>query len=153
MISKDIQLKLRPMQRQDLTAVMLIEQRAYPFPWTEGIMQDCLRVGYCSWVVSVADDLVGYCIMSVAAGEAHILNICIDPDWQCKGLGRRMMGQMIRLATERDTDTLFLEVRASNRQAIALYESLGFNEIHVRRDYYPVAKGKEDALVFALPFV
>ncbi|MCG8428696.1 MAG: ribosomal protein S18-alanine N-acetyltransferase [Chromatiales bacterium] len=147
---KDPLLKIRPMNRDDLDAVMAVESRAYPFPWTKGIFSDCLRVGYQSWVYTLDTQVIGFCVMSIAAGEAHILNICIAPEHQGKGLGRRLLNRMLGLAGKQSVDTVLLEVRASNQAAIQLYQSCGFNEVGVRRGYYPAGNGREDAIVLAL---
>ncbi|HEC16292.1 MAG TPA: ribosomal-protein-alanine N-acetyltransferase [Sedimenticola sp.] len=142
-------LRLRPMREADLGEVMAIEAQAYEFPWTPGIMRDCLRAGYCCWVCVLGERIVGYAIMSLAAGEANILNLCIHPELQGRGLGRKLLNRMLMLARRHDADTAFLEVRVSNEAAFALYDAAGFNEIGVRRNYYPAKEGKEDALVLA----
>lgn len=134
----------------DLDAVMEIESRAYDFPWTEGIFRDCLRVGYCCWCYEIDGLIQGYGVMSVAAGESHILNISVRPESQRQGIGSKLMKHFLQLARRHDADTVMLEVRPSNRLAIKLYEKLGFNEIGVRRNYYPAHQGREDALLLAL---
>lgn len=141
---------LREMVVDDLAQVLSVEQRGYSHPWTEGILRDCLRVGYSCWVCELGDTIVGHAVMSMALGEAHLLNICIDPDNQGRGMGRRLLLRMLRVARDRQADTVFLEVRASNRAAIALYEDIGFAEIGQRRGYYPARSGREDALVYAM---
>ncbi len=148
-ILKNPLLKLRTMEVEDLDAIMMIEELTYTHPWTKGIFRDCLRVGYCSWVMEIDGEVIGYGVMSVAAGEAHILNICIQPDFQGRGLGRKILHRLVTLARDHGVDTMFLEVRCSNRVAQILYESEGFNEIGQRRGYYPHTDGREDALVFA----
>ncbi len=148
-ILRDPQLRLRSMTAADLEAVSAIEARAYPFPWSLGIFRDCLRVGYRCWLYEHGERIVGYTIMSLAVGEAHILNLCIDPDYQGQGLGRRLLRRLLNLAREGGADTVFLEVRPSNPGALALYLSEGFNEIGRRPGYYPAADGREDALVLA----
>ncbi len=140
---------LRPMRDSDIAAVMAVELRAYPHAWTEGIFRDCIRVGYQCWVATRGDDLVGHAVMSVAVGEAHLLNICIDPASQRQGLGRRLLRRMLRCAGELQADTAYLEVRAGNVAAQALYESQGFVQVGQRRDYYPAGEAREDALVYA----
>ena len=142
--------RLRPMTVADLDRVMEIEPRAYEFPWSEGIFRDCLRVGYCCWCYEENDELTGYGVMSVAAGESHILNLTVRPEVQRKGIGRKLLKHFIQLARRHNADTLMLEVRPSNTAAIRLYEAQGFNEIGVRRNYYPAADGREDALLLAL---
>lgn len=141
--------RIRVMQTDDLDAVYAIETRAYSHPWTLGIMRDCLKVGYNCCVYEADEGIVGYGIMSIAAGEAHVLNLCVDPARQGQGLGRKIFSHQLDWARRHNVDTLFLEVRESNQPAIALYGSLGFNEIGRRNGYYPAAKGREDALLFA----
>ncbi len=147
---KDPLLRLRPMRESDVDAVMEVEASAYDYPWTAGIFHDCLRVGYCSWVYLLDEKIIGHGVMSVVAGECHILNVCLHPDWQHRGLGRRLVNRLLNIARQRRADTAFLEVRESNRVALALYRSMGFNEIGVRRGYYPAAKGRENAQILAL---
>ena len=142
-------LQMRPMEEGDVPAVLAVERAGYPHPWTEGIFRDCLRAGYCCWVLELEDRMVGHGVLSVAVGEAHILNVCVHPDWQGRGLGRRILERMLRLAREHEADTAFLEVRVSNTVAQRLYESAGFNEIGLRRGYYPSDNGREDAVVYA----
>ena len=142
--------QMRPMRQADVEAVVAIEQRAYPFPWTAGIFRDCLRAGHHCWVLEAGGTIIGYGVLSAAAGEAHILNVCIDPDRQGAGLGRRLLRRLVDLARWHQAEQVFLEVRPSNPKAIALYRSEGFNEIGTRPNYYPAAKGREDAIVMAM---
>ena len=144
---------IRPLTPADLDAVMEIEIRAYDFPWTEGIFRDCLRVGYCCWCYEDDELLQGYGVMSAAAGESHILNLTVRPELQRQGVGSKLMKHFQQLARRHGADTLMLEVRPSNHGAISLYEKLGFNEIGVRRNYYPAEDGREDALLLALSLV
>lgn len=141
---------LRPMRDGDLDAVMDIEHRAYPFPWTRGIFRDCLRAGYPALVLDDGSAIAGYGLLSVAAGEAHILNICADPALPRQGHGRRLLRALLLQARGRGAQRVFLEVRPSNPAAIALYHGEGFNEIGRRPRYYPAASGREDAIVMAL---
>ncbi len=142
---------LRPMREADLDAVMRIEERAYPFPWTRGIMRDCLQTGYAMWVQERAGEIVGYGVLSIAVGEAHVLNLCTAPGHEGEGLGRRMLQALLRVARGGGAQRVFLEVRPSNPRAIALYERSGFNEIGRRPRYYPAADhGREDAIVMAM---
>ena len=141
---------LRPMREADVEAVFDIERRAYEFPWTAGIFRDCLRADYIAWVLERDGVLLGYFLMSLAAGEAHVLNICVAPGQQGQGLGRRMLRSLVHLARARGAQRIFLEVRPSNRGAIALYDQEGFNEIGRRPRYYPARDGREDALVMAM---
>ncbi|TYT27492.1 ribosomal-protein-alanine N-acetyltransferase [Luteimonas viscosa] len=137
------------MRDADLDEVMRIELRAYPFPWTIGIFRDCLRAGYPAWVLEAGPRLIGYGVLSVAADEAHVLNVCVDPDDQGQGHGRRLLRGLERVARGLGVQRVFLEVRPSNPAAIALYHDEGFNEIGRRPRYYPAHEGREDAIVMA----
>lgn len=142
---------LRRMREVDIEALMEIELRSYPFPWTPGNFRDCLRAGYAMWVLEDDVGLVGYAAASVQAGEAHLLNICIDPKLQSRGQGRRLLHAMRKIVKGQGAERLFLEVRPSNTHAIALYHDEGFNEIGRRPRYYPDHDGRrEDAIVMAM---
>ena len=142
--------EIRPMKLEDLERVVAVETAAYEFPWTIGIFRDCMRAGYNCWVLSRPNEVIGYGILSVAASEAHVLNVCVRPGEQGGGHGRRLMRRLIDLARWHRAERVFLEVRPSNGRAIALYDQLGFNEIGRRPNYYPAARGREDAIVMAL---
>lgn len=142
--------RLRPMREADLNAVHAVEVRAYEVPWTLGTFRDCLRANYSCWVLEHDAHVIGYFLLSVAAGEGHVLNICVDPKLQGQGLGRSMMGELLKVARQHRAERIFLEVRPSNPPAIQLYESLGFNEIGRRPRYYPSLDGREDAVVMAM---
>lgn len=144
---------LRALRESDLNAVMAIELRGYPFPWTRGIFIDCLRAGYPGLAMERDGLLIGYGVLSIAADEAHVLNICIDPLAQSRGLGRQLLRALVQLAADRGAQRVFLEVRPSNAPALALYHSEGFNEIGRRPRYYPAAQGREDAVVMAIELV
>lgn len=152
-VLKEPLLVIRKMTKHDIADVMAVEERAYTHPWTEGILRDCIRVGYSCWVCEMAGELVGHAVMSTAIGEAHLLNLCIDPEQQRQGIGRRMLHRLLRMAQERQADTMFLEVRSSNHPARQLYEAEGFTEIGDRRGYYPAHGGREDAILYAKPLI
>jgi len=141
---------LRAMRESDLDTVVGIETRAYAFPWSIGIFRDCLNACYPSWLLVQSEIIIGYGIISIAAGEAHILNICIDPEAQGHGHGRRLLRALIRVARNQRAERIYLEVRPSNPRAIALYFDEGFNEIGRRPRYYPANMGREDAIVMAM---
>ena len=141
---------IRPMDESDLDSVMEVEPHAYDYPWTMGIFHDCLRVGYSCWVLENKNaELEGYGVMSMGAGEAHILNLTVRPESQGQGFGKMLLNHFIETARSYHLDTLLLEVRPSNKAAVALYANSGFNEVGVRRNYYPAGKGREDALIMA----
>ncbi|MDX1251489.1 MAG: ribosomal protein S18-alanine N-acetyltransferase [Gammaproteobacteria bacterium] len=140
---------IRRMTAADVNDVMAIERRAYPFPWSEGIFRDCLRVGYGCWIIEHKGEIHGYGIMMAGAGEAHILNLCVKPESRGQGLGRMMLEHLIDQSRRIRVQIVFLEVRPSNQAAINLYLSAGFNELSVRKGYYPADGGREDALILA----
>lgn len=139
------------MHEDHLAFVRDIEQRAYPFPWTEVIFRDCLRSGYSAWVVeSPSQQVLAYALMTMAAGEAHILNLCVAPEYQGQGLGHFMLEHLKTLARASHAELLLLEVRASNQAGIALYRNHGFEQLGLRKAYYPAHDGREDAMVLGL---
>ncbi len=147
----EMQATLRPMRETDLDEVMQIEEAAYPFPWTRGIFRDCMRAGYPMWVQERDGRLAGYGVLSIAAEEAHVLNLCTAPGNEGHGLGQRMLQSLLRIARGSGAQRVFLEVRPSNPRAINLYDRSGFNEIGRRPRYYPTANhGREDAIVMAM---
>jgi len=140
---------IRPMHEEDIKGVMDIENQAYNYPWSAQIFRDCLRVGYCCWVMEHQQAIIAYGIMTVAVGESHVLNLCVSPDYRSRGLGKRLMTHLLGVAHDHGADMTFLEVRPSNFAAIKLYMELGFDEIGIRRNYYPARMGREDALILA----
>ena len=142
---------IRPMLEADVPAVLAVEQAAYEFPWTEGIFSDCMRIGYSCWALITEHGMSGHAVMSLMApGECHVLNVCVRPDLQGEGLGRHLMNHLIDTARGYGVTLMLLEVRPTNLAAIELYRSLGFNEVGLRKDYYPARGGREDGLVLAL---
>jgi ribosomal-protein-alanine N-acetyltransferase len=142
--------EIRAMRRDDLPVVAALEAASYDFPWSAGIFGDCLKAGHPCWVLCSDGEVAGYGILSVAAGEAHVLNLCIGPDWRGRGLGRHLLGRLLDVARWSGAERVFLEVRPSNPVAQQLYTSVGFREIGRRPRYYPAKGGREDAIVMAL---
>lgn len=142
--------RIRPMVIADLAAVTKNETRAYAFPWSPGIFADCLAAEHECWVLQEEENVVGHGILSAAAGEAHLLNLCVARDQQGRGLGRLLLEWMVERARLRRATVIFLEVRPSNRAACQLYDSFGFCDVGRRPGYYPDARGSEDARVMAM---
>jgi len=138
---------IRPMHELDVPVVVAVERSAYQFPWSEGIFRDCLRVGYVCRVIEVGTDIAGYGIMSMGAGEAHVLNVCVREEYRNRGLARKVLLYLIDRASHAGMYEAFLEVRPSNVTAARLYHSLGFEQVGVRRGYYQATNGREDAAV------
>ncbi|MCX7084125.1 MAG: ribosomal protein S18-alanine N-acetyltransferase [Methylococcales bacterium] len=148
-VTKKDLVRIRTMTHADLPYVLTIEHENYEFPWEKDIFIDCFNAGYYCWVCDYEDQVLGYCLMSMAVGEAHLLNISVAAKEQKQGLARKMLEHIIATAQGK-AETLFLEVRPSNVGAIALYEDMGFNEIGIRKGYYPAKYGREDAIMLAL---
>ena len=138
------------MREADIDEVLCIERAVYEFPWTWGNFSDSMRAGYSCWVYREQGRVLGYCVMMIGAGEAHLLNLCIGLSFQRQGRGRRLLAHALSVAAQQSSRLLFLEVRPSNAAARELYAQYGFRQIGVRKGYYPAAEGREDALVLAL---
>jgi ribosomal-protein-alanine N-acetyltransferase len=145
----NLDLWFRRMTLGDVERVMKVEQEVYEFPWTERIFSDCIRVGYCCWLALQQQNIVGHAVISVTAGESHMLNLSIANEYQRRGFGKQFIEFLVKEAEAKQAQTMLLEVRPSNTAAINCYNAAGFNEIGSRKDYYPAPEGREDALLFA----
>jgi len=146
---REIPAHVREMIHDDVPEVSDIERRSYEFPWSHGVFRDCLLAGYHCVVVEREGAVVGYGVLSVAAGEAHILNLCVDPTYRELGYGERLLDEILVVARDYEVREIFLEVRPSNEKAIALYMKKGFRNIAYRPAYYQANDGREDAAVFS----
>ncbi len=144
------QYQFRPMHMDDLEYIMAIEPQIYPYPWTRGNFSDSLSSGYSAWVLMLDEHIIGYALMMLVLDEAHLLNLSVSKAYQKRGLGRTLLEYMVSIAKNNQMANMFLEVRPSNISAIALYENMGFNEMAIRRGYYPSANGREDAVLMGL---
>ncbi len=142
--------QFRPMQLNDLDAIMAIEPYIYPYPWTRGNFSDSLNSGYSASVLLRNEVIIGYALVMMVLDEAHLLNLSVAKTYQKQGLGRILLEHMIQIAKNNQAANMFLEVRPSNISAIALYENMGFNEMAIRRGYYPAKNGREDAVLMGL---
>ncbi len=145
----EVPTRLRSMIQDDLPLVSDIERRSYDFPWSHGVFRDCLLAGYICIVVERGEEIAGYGILSIAAGEAHILNLCVDPVFRALGYGTRLLNEVLERARDAEVKEVFLEVRPSNSNAMSLYRKKGFRQIAQRPAYYQASKGREDAAVLA----
>jgi ribosomal-protein-alanine N-acetyltransferase len=139
--------RIRSMRESDVAEVGRIERASYAFPWTDGIFRDCLRVNYFCRVVEIGSAIIGHGVMSVGAAEAHLLNVCVEETYRCRGIGGRLLRDLLQAAAAAGASEAFLEARPSNQSAIRLYQSLGFMQIGMRRGYYQAVGGREDAIV------
>ena len=139
----------RTMRHSDLDLVVKNEAAAYAHPWTKRIFIDCLRAGYQAWVLANKQEIAAHAVMSVALEECHLLTLCVHPEFQRMGYGRKLFALLLDRAAGLGAKECFLEVRISNDRAISLYRSLGFTQIGERSSYYPADSGREDALILS----
>lgn len=135
---------------EDVERIHEIEKLAYPYPWTRGNFEDCFRAGYHCFGLKIGKDLAGYTIFTWAAGEAHLLNLCIHPEWQRRGFGSLLLEYTIGHVARFNNDVMYLEVRAGNRRAAKLYANRGFKAVGHRRSYYQAGNQREDAIVMRI---
>lgn len=138
---------LRDMKESDLDEVVNIEQKVHVSPWTRGNFSDALSSGYLCKVAEIEGDIMGYAILMQAVDDAELLDIAIAAPYQRRGLGRALLRAMLTLARDLGKKRVVLEVRKSSVAAVALYQALQFDEMGVRRDYYPSKAGREDAIL------
>jgi len=144
-------LTLRPLAADDIVAVMALEARVQSHPWERSHYDDCLRGRPSCWLAERDGQLVGFVVLSWGGGDAELLNLAVAPECQGRGLGQVLLGLALRQARS-VASMLFLEVRVSNHRAIAFYQKAGFFEVGVRPNYYPLGRGREDALILACQF-
>jgi ribosomal-protein-alanine N-acetyltransferase len=147
---QEMPLNVRNMEHDDLASVSNIERLSYEFPWSHGVFRDCLLAGYRCLVLDRGPAVVGYGILSIAAGEAHILNLCVAAEFRDLGYGDRILDDIIEQAADAGVSEIFLEVRPTNSKALSLYRKKGFHKIAKRPAYYQAASGREDADVLSL---
>jgi len=139
------------MQTNDIMDVVRIEQEANQFPWSTKNFEDCLKANNQAWVfVNDSDEILAYTIVQKVVDETHLLNICVKASAQGQGLGREVLNHVIDFANGISSVLIVLEVRSSNQRAQQLYLQAGFNEMSVRKDYYPAEEGREDAILMGL---
>ena len=140
-------IEMQPMQLADLDEVLAIEFAVCPFPWGRGNFSDSLSSGYSCWVCRVGGELAGYFVLMLAVDDAHLLTISVAAKRQGLGFGARLLRHAMNVGLAGGASALLIEVRPSNEKALTLYRHFGFQQIGVRRAYYPAAEGREDALV------
>lgn len=145
-------LRVTRMRMADLPEVEAVERDVYEHPWTLGNFRDSLASGYDTQVVRDASDgVIGYFLLFIALDDAHLLNITVRRACQGRGIGRIMLDQACSIARSRAASAMLLEVRPSNPQALAVYRHVGFQQIGLRKGYYPAAhQQREDAIVMRL---
>ncbi len=141
--------QLRLMSFSDLEQVHLIECASYNFPWSSDLFVSCLQANYQCWVLTNGEQIAAYGIFSITYEEAHLLNLCVHPQYRRCGLARSMIRAFVRMLRNHAVKLLYLEVRPSNIGALRLYRSEGFQRLGVHRNYYRAVRGREDAIILA----
>jgi ribosomal-protein-alanine N-acetyltransferase len=148
-VFKSMEAGFEPMSDARLDEVVAIERRAYGHPWTRGNFADSLRSGYEAQLLTVGTDVIGYFVAMQGVDEVHLLNITVDPAYQCQGWGRVLLDALALWARAQHAQWLWLEVRTSNARAQQVYHRYGYRRVGERRNYYPADKGREDAIVMS----
>ena len=141
-----------PLNPSHVEQVWAIEQQAHSHPWKASMIEDVNSRGACHYVLMVGDKVVGYFYAQNIVGEVTLLNIAVAPSEQGKGYGKALIEFFLTMCEQAKAESAWLEVRESNHSAFGLYEWVGFNEVDRRRNYYPTAKGKEDAIIMSYLF-
>lgn len=139
---------IRAALANDLHTLLAIEGASQSHPWSGPVMARYLKHHGNIWILEQSSRVVGFAVVTQVVGEAELLDIAVHPDQQGQGLGRLLLQHVLELVQQGGCERIFLEVRRSNLGAIHLYENMGFCQVGVRRDYYPTARGREDALLY-----
>ena len=149
-----IEARINMLTLADLDDTCAIENRAFERPWTRGNLVDSFMGGHIGLACRVNHQLVGYAIVMMVLDEMHLLNITVRPILQGKKLGRLLLNKVIALTRAANMQSILLEVRPSNPQALAFYQHVGFAQIGIRKNYYPSTWAtREDAIVMRLMIV
>jgi ribosomal-protein-alanine N-acetyltransferase len=146
-VNIQLEMQMREMVREDIDAVTAIEQQIHSHPWTRGMFMDALAHGNMCRLYAAGNEIVGYAILLPTLDEVELLDISIASSFQRQGLGEKLLAELLVLARENDWTRMLLEVRRSNLSAQGLYRKAGFEAIGIRRDYYALTNGREDAIV------
>ena len=141
---------IRSMTADDVPRVAALEISAALFAWEQRAFAQCLQLGCICRVAIINGIVVGFGLMNIQGVQAHILNLCVDPDVRGQGIGRALLEHLVTMARLTGADHVFLEARPSNAAAINLYRSVGFQQVGNRVDYYPAVGGREDGAIYAL---
>ena len=140
------------MRTADVDRVLAVEVRAYSFPWTRGNFIDSLAAGYLAEVlIDPQDALLGYFVAMVGVDELHLLNLTVAPAHQRQGHAGTLLDVLEQRCRDHQLPALWLEVRASNERARHVYRQRGFQDVGLRKNYYPAVQAtREDAIVMSL---
>jgi ribosomal-protein-alanine N-acetyltransferase len=138
------------MRRRHLPAVLRIEGKVYPRPWSAGLFLSELaqKSSRAYFVARHANRVVGYAGVMVLGDEGHVTNIAVDPGFHRHKIGTRLMIALVEASRERKVRSMTLEVRRANAGAQAMYRRFGFQTVGVRKGYY-VETGEDAYIMWA----
>ena len=143
---------IKPFSFEHLPSIVAIEQQIHVSPWSQALFADSLiNKHWCHAMYADPKELLAYSVATVAVGECHLLNIGVAKQHQRQGIARKLMQHLLDQCRREAVSDIFLEVRPSNQAAIQLYSTFGFQQVGVRKNYYPGIDRREDAWVFKLP--
>lgn len=140
-------LQILPMGLADIESVYQLETQCHSHPWSRKLFLSNFGKRYFNHLLLEDEQVIGYFVASSVAGEVTLMNIAISPEKQGEGLGKHLLQFLKEFSADRNEQEIWLEVRASNLAALALYSKLGFVEVDKRRAYYPCESGREDAII------
>lgn len=148
----DLKVQLLNVSVTDLERIVAVEQTAYSHPWTLGNFKDALTAGYAAFKLEAGEHLVGYLVAMQVIDEVHLLNITVAPAFQKQGWAHAMLQYLSLWSLQKNANCLWLEVRQSNERALKLYQAFGFEQVGLRKDYYPAGRTtRESAVVMRMP--
>ena len=151
-LAPDLKVQLLQLSESDLARVVAIEQTAYSHPWTIGNFRDALKTGYAAFKLEAGEHLLGYLLAMQVVDEVHLLNITVAPDFQRQGWAQALLEYLKLWSLQQGANCLWLEVRESNERALKLYQAFGFEQVGLRKDYYPAGRTtRESAVVMSMP--
>lgn len=150
----DLKVQLLTLSESDLDRIVAVEQTVYSHPWTPGNFKDALKSGYAAFKLEAGEHLIGYLVAMQVIDEVHLLNITVAPAFQRQGWAHAMLQFLNLWSLQKEAQCLWLEVRQSNERALKLYKAFGFEQVGLRKDYYPESRtSRESAVVMRMSVV
>ena len=141
-------INVREIDISDIYDIYRIESSIYDYPWSLSIFRDCVEKEYDCFLASSGNNVIGYIISKITPLDSHILNLTIRSDYRRLGIASNFLDFIINKANLVKSKSILLEAKVSNNAAKSLYKKFGFKIIGLRKDYYRVADGREDAVIF-----
>jgi ribosomal-protein-alanine N-acetyltransferase len=146
-VAPDLKVQLLNLSEPDLARVVAVEQTAYSHPWTLGNFKDALKAGNAAFKLEAGEHLIGYLVAMQVIDEVHLLNITVAPSFQRQGWAQALLQYLKLWSLQQGANCLWLEVRQSNDRALKLYQAFGFEQVGLRKDYYPASRTSRESAV------